>query len=176
MRFCAGAFTSKRQPTLAKERARHNETSNQCLLLHLWVLLRIYPFPYVSIIFLGKFFISSPPTQTCCNSALLHKPLQVRWRKFLSIFLILLLWSHDFVVAEVCFRSLSSWMMKFLVRIFCSGTLKDRAVLAVIRSSFPTPTPVKVPVAKQTFQLKSEDAFLLMMLDTRQRSHTSKKK
>lgn len=48
------------------------------------------------------------------------QPLRVRWRKFLSIFLILFLWSHDFVVAEVCFRSLSSWMMKFSVRIFSS--------------------------------------------------------
>lgn len=48
---------------------------------------------------------------------------------------------------------------------------------AVIRSSFPTPTLVKVPAgAKQTFKLKSEDAFLLMMRDARQRSHTSKKK
>lgn len=66
-------------------------------------------------------FDSVSPSQTGCNSRLLHKPLHISWRKFLSIFLILFLWSHAFVVAEVCFRSLSSWMMKILIKFSSAG-------------------------------------------------------
>lgn len=60
----------------------------------------------------GKFFIS-------LTLFLPHKHVVTHrssWRKFLSIFLILFLWSHAFVVAEVCFRTLSSRMMKILVK------------------------------------------------------------
>lgn len=89
------------------------------LLLHLWVLVSIC-FNHLLERAL-YFFPSVSPTQPCCNSPPLLEPLQVSQRKFLSIFLILFLWSPDFVVAEVCFRSLSSWMMKFLVRIFSAG-------------------------------------------------------
>lgn len=126
-----------------------------------------FSFPFVSNIFWGKFFISSP-------MFLPHKPLRVSSRKFLSIFLILFLWSHDFVVAEVCFRSLSSWMMKFLVRIFSAGPWRiwcNAGCYSELFSKLGLKSRIQ---PKRTFRLKREDAFLFMR-DTRQRSPTSKK-
>lgn len=107
---------------------------------------------------LGKvlyFFTSVSPTQPCCNS---HKPLQVSQRKFLSIFLISFLWSHDFVVAEVCFRSLSSRMMKFLVRIFSAGPWRIWCNAGCYSALFQTRVKIPAP-AEVNFQTEERGRF-----------------